>query len=46
MNHTFLRGLRRVLANPKQGVKLHARHHCHAGWDHTELLTTFVVGIQ
>ena len=35
-----------VIADARQGVKLHARHRCHAGWDHTELLTTFVVGIQ
>ena len=35
-----------LVADPGQGVRLHVRHSCHAGWDHTELLTTFVVGIQ
>lgn len=35
-----------IVADPKQGVKLHARHHCHAGWEHTEVLTSFVVGVQ
>lgn len=35
-----------IVANPKQGVKLHARHHCHAGWEHAEVLTSFVVGVQ
>ena len=35
-----------IVANPRQGVKLHARHHCHAGWEHTEVLTSFVVGVQ
>lgn len=35
-----------IVADPKQGVKLHARHQCHAGWEHTEVLTSFVVGVQ
>ena len=35
-----------IVADPKQGVKLHARHHCHAGCEHTEVLTSFVVGVQ
>lgn len=35
-----------IVADPKQGVKLHARHRCHAGWEHTEVLTSFVVGVQ
>lgn len=35
-----------IVADPKQGVKLHVRHHCHAGWEHTEVLTSFVVGVQ
>ena len=35
-----------IVADPKQGVKLHARHHCHAGWEHTAVLTSFVVGAQ
>ena len=35
-----------VVADPKQGVQFHARHRCHAGWEHTEVLTSFVVGVQ
>lgn len=35
-----------VIDDPKQGVVLHARHVCHAGWEHTEVLTSFVVGVQ
>ena len=35
-----------VIADARQGVKLHARHRCHAGWEHTEVLTSFVVGVQ
>ena len=35
-----------IIADPKQGVVLHARHVCHAGWEHTEVLTSFVVGVQ
>ncbi len=35
-----------IVADAGQGVRLHARHSCHAGWDHTEHLTTFVVGVQ
>ena len=35
-----------VIADPKQGVVLHARHVCHGAWDHTAVLTSFVVGVQ
>ena len=35
-----------VIADARQGVKLHARHRCHAGWEHTETLTSFVAGVQ
>ena len=35
-----------VIAGARQGVKLHARHRCHAGWEHTETLTSFVAGVQ
>ncbi|MBK6869765.1 MAG: hypothetical protein IPG98_18325 [Burkholderiales bacterium] len=35
-----------VIADPKRGVVLHARHVCHGAWDHTAVLTSFVVGVQ
>ena len=35
-----------VIADPKQGVVLHARHVCHGAWDNTAVLTSFVVGVQ
>lgn len=35
-----------VSAAPKDGVRLVAHHRCHAGWEHTTNLTTFVVGVQ
>lgn len=35
-----------VTADPKDGVRLVAHHRCHAGWEHTTSLTTFVVGVQ
>lgn len=35
-----------IIADPKQGVKLHAYHRCHVGWEHSTTLTTFVVGVQ
>lgn len=35
-----------VSAAPKDGVRLVAHHRCHAGWEHTTALTTFVVGVQ
>ena len=35
-----------VIADARQGVKLHARHRCHAGWEHTETITSFVAGVQ
>ena len=35
-----------VIADPKQGVVLHARDVCHGAWDHTAVLTSFVVGVQ
>lgn len=33
-----------VRAEDGQGVVLYARHQCHAAWDHTDRLTSFVVG--
>lgn len=35
-----------VSAAPKDGVRLVAHHRCHAGWEHTTNLTTFVVGVH
>lgn len=35
-----------VTADPKDGVRLVAYHRCHAGWEHTTALTTFVVWVQ
>ena len=35
-----------VIADARQGVRLHARHRCHAGWEHTETLTSFVAVVQ
>lgn len=35
-----------VKAKLGQGVRLHARHSCHIVTDHTEVLTSFVVGVQ
>lgn len=35
-----------VTADDKSGVKLYARHRCHAGWEHMAELTSFVVGTQ
>ena len=35
-----------IIADPKHGVVLHARHVCHGAWDHNEVLTSFVVGVQ
>lgn len=35
-----------VTADPKDGVRLHAHHRCHDGWEHSADLTSFVVGVQ
>lgn len=35
-----------VAAVPKDGVRLHAHHRCHDGWEHSADLTSFVVGVQ
>ena len=39
-------GVRLVTADPKDGVRLHAHHRCHDGWEHSADLTSFVVGVQ
>lgn len=41
---TAMRWIRRCLTNV--AALLVAPAQCHAGWEHTEVLTSFVVGVQ